>query len=114
MRSFLYLIAFAVLGFAATWAYSINYETREVVTQIDYLKIQIKKEREKLLMLEGEWAYLNRPDRLAFLVEKYFHHLYLMPLASDNFADIETIDFRYNNNSIETIEMETEISSVSK
>ena len=115
MRYFLYLIFFLLLGFAATWAYSINYETREVVKRIEDLKFKIKEEREKLLMLEGKWAYLNRPERLETLIEKYFHHLYLLPLSSDNFAGIEAIGFSDNDNQeTPTITLDTKISSVSE
>ena len=45
-------------------------------------------------MLEGEWAYLNRPDRLEKLSERFFPKLSLMPISSGNFAKVDSIHFQ--------------------
>ena len=42
-------------------------------------------------MLEGEWAYLNRPERLSILSERFFSFLELMPLSAENFANFDVI-----------------------
>lgn len=94
MRYFLYFFSLACLVFSATWAYRVNYETREVVKRIKVLQKEITKEEEKLIMLEGEWAYLNRPDRLNELAERFFPKLSLMPISSDNYAQIDTVSFK--------------------
>ena len=94
MRYFVYLFSIGVLLFSATWAYRVNYETREVVNRIKMLQDQIQKEEEKLIMLEGEWAYLNRPDRLDELAERFFAKLSLMPISADNYAKIDILGFR--------------------
>ena len=47
-----------------------------------------------MVMLEGEWAYLNRPDRLSFLVERFFSQLMLMPMSAENFAEINAIKIK--------------------
>ena len=50
-------------------------------------------------MLEGEWAYLNRPDRLSKLSEKFFSDLELMPMSAENFADVDAIRIFIPDNS---------------
>lgn len=83
-----------LLGFSAVWAYRVNYETREVVSRIKVIKTEITSQEEKLLMLQGEWAYLNRPERLSVLSEKFFNYLGLMPISSENYANIDAIKIK--------------------
>ena len=94
MKSMIYVFSFAILIFSATWAYKVNYETREVVKRIKHTQRAIIEEDEKLIMLEGEWAYLNRPDRLEKLSEHFFSKLSLMPISSGNFAKVDSINFQ--------------------
>ena len=91
MRYTVYGILFFVLAFSAVWAYRINYDTREVVDRIQIIKAKIAFEDEKRSMLEGEWAYLNRPQRLGALTERFFNYLGLMPISAANYANIDAI-----------------------
>ena len=91
MRYSVYGILLFVLAFSALWAYRINYDTREVLSQIQVIRAKIAFEEEKLSMLEGEWAYLNRPQRLGALTEKFFNYLELMPISAANYAKVDAI-----------------------
>ena len=91
MRYSVYGIFLFFLAFSAVWAYRINYDTREVVNRIQVIKAKITFEEEKLSMLEGEWAYLNRPQRLGTLTERFFSYLELMPISAANYANIDAI-----------------------
>ena len=91
MRYSVYGLLLFVLAFSAVWAYRINYDTREVLNRIQVIKAKIAFEEEKLSMLEGEWAYLNRPQRLGALTEKFFNYLELMPISAANYAKIDGI-----------------------
>jgi hypothetical protein len=44
-------------------------------------------------VLNAEWAYLNRPDRLLQLVNANFDDLRLLQLTSDHFARLEQIPY---------------------
>ncbi len=94
MRYFLYSLLLSCLVFSAAWAYRVNYETRDVVRNIKALQVEIEKQEEKLIMLEGEWAYLNRPGRLSWLSEYFFSHLKLIPISVENFAAIDAIEVK--------------------
>ena len=42
-------------------------------------------------MLEAEWAYLNRPERLSDLAALNFEHLQLMPIMPQQFGLVSDI-----------------------
>ncbi|GLQ34879.1 cell division protein FtsL [Amylibacter marinus] len=91
MRVFLYLSCLGLVVFVAYWAYTENYTTQASSRRVDNLHQQIAQEREALSVLNAEWAYLNRPDRLRDLVEMNFDSLGLVPLAAQHFAELEDI-----------------------
>ena len=94
MRYIFYSIFLFVLAFSAVWAYRVNYDTREVVRRIQVINAKIVSEEEKFSMLEGEWAYLNRPERLSILSDKFFNYLGLMPISAENYADVDAIKIK--------------------
>ncbi len=87
MKTCLTLLGLALLVAIATWAYDINYDTRDAARRVDDLRQDIAAERATLAVLRAEWAYLNRPDRLRALAERHFPDLMLMSLDADHFAD---------------------------
>tara|TARA_Y100001934_G_C12184905_1_gene693458 strand:- start:174 stop:533 length:360 start_codon:yes stop_codon:yes gene_type:complete len=93
MRLFIYINSLTVLFFVAIWAYSINYESRAVLKRNNALSSEIKKEEDYLSILTAEWAYLNRPERLESLAEKFFSSLKLMPVSQNNFVNINLIGY---------------------
>ena len=93
MRSLLYvLISLAVIGLAF-WAYRENYRTQEAQARAQALQQAIAEARQRLRVLNAEWAYLNRPDRLMDLVELNYERLELMPMRSDQFGRIDQVAF---------------------
>jgi len=93
MRGILFVLsAMAVIGLAF-WAYTENYETQESVKQAKSLQHQIIRARARLRVLNAEWAYLNRPDRLRDLAEINFDSLGLLPLQPNQFGRIDQVAF---------------------
>ncbi|MEL6551760.1 MAG: cell division protein FtsL [Pseudomonadota bacterium] len=93
MRAFLYSLAAMVVMGLAFWAYSENYRTQEAIGQVESLHRDIAAARARVAVLKAEWAYLNRPDRLRDLAEMNFLNLELLPLAPDQFGDIDQIAY---------------------
>lgn len=88
MRGVTYLLtALAVMGLA-WWAYRENYATQQALREVGSLQREIAALREALSVQHAEWAYLNRPDRLAALVALNFDRLQLLPLEPGQFGAI--------------------------
>lgn len=91
MRGLFYVLtAFAVIGLAF-WAYQENYKTQSSIAEVRELHREIGAAHERLGMLRAEWAYLNRPDRLADLADLNFDRLGLLPLMPDAFGAVDQI-----------------------
>jgi len=111
MRSlFIILSAVAVIGLAF-WAYRENYQTQEAQSQAEQLQRDIGDARERLRVLNAEWAYLNRPQRLRDLADINFDKLGLVSLRAEQFGKIDQVAYPREKplpitNSIDVINME--------
>ena len=77
----------------AFWAYQENIKTKNVIAKTEQLQKDIGIARARLSILNAEWAYLNRPERLAELVDLNFEQLQLVPLRASNFSEVKDINF---------------------
>ncbi|MEO0676360.1 MAG: cell division protein FtsL [Pseudomonadota bacterium] len=93
MKTFLYSLAASLVLTLAFWAYSENYRTQESIAEVERLHSQIAEARARVAVLNAEWAYLNRPDRLRDLAEMNFPRLELLPLAPEQFGSIDQVAF---------------------
>lgn len=93
MRWLLYLSSAVLVGVCATWAYRVNYATQEAANRVADLRAQIAAEREALSVLHAEWAYLNRPDRIAALIQGPGAALGLTPLQPGQFGEAAMAPF---------------------
>ena len=93
MRGLLFgMFAFAVMGLAY-WSYAENYKTRDALRTAAELQREIGAQRETLAVLQAEWAYLNRPERLADLAKLNFEQLQLLPITRDQFGEVTQVGF---------------------
>ncbi len=107
MKIFFYILGFVLVFLLASWSYKINYETRKNIKIVKKLESEINDNTEHYEILKAEWAYLNRPERLEKLVERYFYYLRLMPISSRNYVDISSLEFEDEHlisDSIEKVE----------
>ena len=93
MRSLIYTLTFACLVGLAFWAYQENIKTKNVIAKTEQLQKEIGIARARLSILNAEWAYLNRPERLVELVDLNFDRLQLVPLRASNFLEVDEINF---------------------
>ncbi|MDQ2093452.1 cell division protein FtsL [Rhodalgimonas zhirmunskyi] len=93
MRTLLYVMTAMVVIGLAFWAYHENYKTQEALGQVEDLHAEIGQKRARLGMLNAEWAYLNRPERLRELAELNFKRLGLLALSPDQFGRIDQVSY---------------------
>jgi hypothetical protein len=93
MRIVLHLSAAVLVVVSATWAYRVNYAAQEAMGRLDELRRQVAHEREAIAVLNAEWAYLNRPDRLRALVAANADALGLEELTPDQFGEAAMVPF---------------------
>ena len=89
---FLGCLVLSVMGLAF-WAYTENYATKGSLDKIAQLNKDIGLAHSRLRVLNAEWAYLNRPERLLQLVNANFDDLRLLQLTSDHFVRLEQIPY---------------------
>ena len=82
MRSFFFILTASVVMALAVWAYRQNYETQARLREVKELRGEIAELRERAGVLRAEWAFLNRPERLADLADINFDRLGLLPVPS--------------------------------
>ncbi len=88
----LYLIAIwaVVIMGAAFTLYRVKYEVQSLKAQVVAASLEITQEKELLHVEAAEWAYLNRPEHLRKLADKYLSG---KNLTVDQVAVIEAISF---------------------
>ena len=97
MKSIFFLVTAMVVMVLAVWAYRQNYETQAKLREVRELRAEIADLRERASVLRAEWAYLNRPERLADLADMNFDRLGLLPLRPDHFGRIDQIPYPIEN-----------------
>ena len=75
----------------AVWAYSENYATRSAADEVAQLNQDIAKAKARLRVLNAEWAWQNRPERLAELVQMNFEELQLLNLTPNHFGSVDDL-----------------------
>ena len=96
MRSFFYISCTAFVVALAYWAYTENYATQAAAKRVKELQRSIAQERSAISVLNAEWAYQTRPERLRELADMNFDRLGLVPLTGQHFQDAEGIPFPEN------------------
>jgi hypothetical protein len=84
----LWLLAAILVG---SGLYQLKYEVQAKEERLARLNRQIQQEQEAIHVLHAEWAFLNRPDRLADLANR---HLEMTPVAPAQFGKVATIPER--------------------
>ena len=93
MKSVFFFLAACVVMALAVWAYRQNYETQATLREVKDLRAEIADLRERAGVLRAEWAYLNRPERLADLADMNFDTLGLLPFRPEHFGRIDEIPY---------------------
>lgn len=86
------LVTMVCIGVAIFGVYLVKYAVQDVQREVVALQVGLKEERTSLHLLNAEWAYLNRPERLRELAE---NHLDLTPLDSRRIENVGALPAAY-------------------
>ena len=86
MRTLVVIVSLLAMLASGFWAYRENYATKLSVREANRLTREFRRLQEAIALQNAEWAYQNRPDRLAELVAANFDRLGLLPMQPEQFA----------------------------
>ena len=84
------LVWILVTVIAAFMLYQVKYEVQSLKSQVADTAHRLEAEKQALHVVAAEWAYLNRPERLQQLADKY---LASSDVTVDKIADMRAIPF---------------------
>ena len=90
LSTILYSIAAIALAFSGLFYVTLKVEALE--DQLVQLNREIMKEQESIHMLEAEWSYFNRPERIQKLTETVLPEL--QPLEPKQFVSVQILPFK--------------------
>jgi hypothetical protein len=85
------ILWFLIAGCLGVALFLVKHEVQRREEALASLHRQILASQEAIHVLEAEWSYLNRPDRLEALVRR---HLDLAPFETSRLGAIETLPMR--------------------
>lgn len=75
MRALAVLVWIGLCAVTGVALFHVAFQVERLETELSNLNRTILSEQEALEVLEAEWAYLNRPDRISRLADKYLPEL---------------------------------------
>ena len=84
------LLWMLVIVVAAFMLYKVKYQVQALKTQVAETTHELEQEKQAMHVVAAEWAYLNRPERLQKLAEKYLH---AKEMTVGQIAEVEAIPF---------------------
>lgn len=96
----LWFLAATCVGVAL---FLLKYEVQNREERLAALHRQILADQEAIHVLEAEWSYLNRPDRLEAMVRR---HLDMVPLDERRVESLERLPMRLPEWDVETMPSE--------
>ncbi len=84
----LWLALAALVGFGL---FHVKYEVQRLESELHQLNGVILTEQRQIHVLEAEWSYLNRPERLSGLARR---HLDLVPMGAGHTGSIKDLPMR--------------------
>ncbi len=87
------ILCAAVLGALGTLLYQVKTGIDEQQTKLKHLQKVIIKTERNIAVLEAEWAFLSRPDRVMNLSKNL---LGMKPISQDRILSLDSIPMRYS------------------
>ena len=85
LNTMIYCACFAIAAYAL---YMVKFSVQNLQREVVVAQHNLEQEKESLHLLNAEWAYLNRPERLRRLSDA---HLNLVPLDSRRMQNLDLL-----------------------
>ena len=85
------LLWVVLLGVASAGLYQVKYTVQELEDELAQRARALRVERQAIHVLRAEWAYLNRPERLAELADR---HLRMRAVSVTQIVDLDSLPMR--------------------
>lgn len=93
---------------AAAMLYTVKYRVQELDSQIASAQAQIRDEKAAMHVLSAEWAFLNRPDRLRTLSDKY---LQLASLDGQQLTEVASLPMVQSDVQLANVDKDSAVSA---
>lgn len=91
MKRFALIVAGVILVAAAAFLYQIKFDVQQMEQDLAATHDEILRHQEALHVLQADWAYLTRPERIATLAER---HLGFQPMTPEKVIDVDNLPLR--------------------
>ena len=85
------VLTLVAAGVAAGFLFLVAHQAQQRERELDGISKAIHDEREAVIVLEAEWAYLNRLERLQQLTAR---HLDLAPMSTERIIRLQDLPVR--------------------
>ena len=82
------VVALALLIASSSGLYKLKYQVQRLDRETRALQVSISKQRQGIRVLEAEWTYLNQPQRIQALAERFLN---MKSVAPNQIAAIDEI-----------------------
>jgi hypothetical protein len=96
MRLTLVIVWIALAAAVVAAMFHISFEVEKLEARLHDVNRQIVREQEAIHVLQAEWSYLNRPQRLEALSQELLPNL--TPVASTQFTTFARLPKRHETN----------------
>lgn len=66
-----YILSLILLAFSVFGLFQVKFKVQQLHREVNELKHQLDHEKDSIHVLKAEWSYLNKPERLTRLSEKF-------------------------------------------
>jgi cell division protein FtsL len=91
------IFLFLMIIFTICSMFFVQFKTNNLISRSDKIDIKISDLKTELKILQIEWVYLTRPERLRILSDIYLENQNITLLQIKNIKDFEAETVRNNN-----------------
>ena len=89
MKGFAMIVWLGIAGVASFALFNITFKVEQLQDQLNSLNKQILEEQRAVHVLQAEWSYLSRPERIETLSARLLPHL--RPPTAQQVGNIESL-----------------------